>query len=113
MFEQIRNGVELLLLVGLAIMQLGRWSQKTEDGPSDALRIAKEGLAKVESTANDLRRHKHAWQDFLNSRFTELDRVYARKREVELEFQNLRDKQDADCDRITACEERFEKLSGV
>lgn len=111
MFQQVKDIVELLLLVALAIVQVGRWSQKTEDGPTDALRTAKEALAKTESTAGDLRKHKHAWQDFLNNRFTELDRTYARKREVELELQNIRDRQEADCDRITECEVKCERLS--
>lgn len=111
--EQALQIGQMLLLVILAILQLGRWSQKTEDGPTDAVRIAKEAKSRAEETANDLRKHKHHWQDFLNSRYTELDRTYARKREVELEFQNIKDKQESDCDRITAVEERVEKILGV
>jgi peptidoglycan hydrolase CwlO-like protein len=113
MLQQVVDVGEILLLVILTILQLGRWSQKTEDGPSDAIRIAKQGLAKAESTANDLRRHKHAWQNYLNTRFTEYDRTYARKREVELEMNNILTKIDADCDRITELEERIRKFSGV
>lgn len=104
---------ELLLLVLLAILQLGRWSQKTENGPADAIRIAKDAKDKADETANDLRKHKNSWQDFLNARYTVLDNTYARKREVELELTNIRDKQDNDCDRITALEERVERLSEV
>lgn len=113
MFQQIRDVVELLLLVALAVLQLGRWSQKTEDRPSDAMRIASQAMARAEATANDLRRHKRAWQDYLNTRFSTYDSIYARRREVELEFRNIKDKQDADCDRITSTEERLRGLSGV
>jgi chromosome segregation and condensation protein ScpB len=111
MMQQIRDVVELLLLVGLAVVQLGRWSQKTEDGPTDALRIAKDALKKAEDIGYELRKHKHAWQDYLNSRFTTYDQVYSRKREVELELQNIRDRQDADGDRLTDIEKKVDRFS--
>lgn len=111
--ENIRNYIELALLIGLTIMQLGRWSQKTEDGPSDALRIAKEAKEKADKVDSDLRSHKHAYQNFLNTQYHELDRIYSRKREVQLEFINVRDKQDSDCDRITDVEKTVAKLLGV
>jgi hypothetical protein len=111
--DKIVSIAELILLLLLSILQLGRWSQKTEDKPSDAVRMAKDALAKVEATAADLRKHKHAWQDYLNTRYTTYDTVYARKREVELELRNIAERQETNCDRLTELEQKLERLSGV
>lgn len=111
--QQIRDVVELLLLVGLALIQVARWTQKTEDAPSEALRTANEAKRRAESAQAEVRAHKRTWQEYLNTRFITYDRTYARKREVELQLQNMRDKQDNDCDRITALEEKLERLAGV
>lgn len=111
--EQLLQAGELLLLVLLAILQLGRWSKKTEDGPADALRIAKDAKRKADETADGLRKHKHEWNGYLQTRFNELDKVYARKREVELELRTITTKQDSDCDRITGLEERIGRVTGV
>lgn len=111
--EHVLQAAELLLLVVLTLLQLGRWSRRTEEGPADALRIAKDVQKKVDLIEAALNRHKHAWQDFLNGRFTELDRTYARKREVELQLETITAKQDSDCDRITTLEEKIGRLSGV
>lgn len=101
-------------------MQLGRWSQKTEDGPQDALRIAKAAMAKAEALRRDMRdlgdsarRTRHQLQEHIAAHNTEMDKVYARRREVELEMKSIVDKQDADCDRITEVEARINKLTGV
>jgi len=105
MRELLQSG-ELILLIILAVLQLGRWSQKTEDEPSNASRVAREALAKANDLANDLRRHKRAWREFLNARYTDLDRIYARKREVELEIENIKE-------RVTDTEVKIERISGV
>lgn len=110
MLQQVLQYGELLLLILLTLVSLGKWVQKREDVDVDGARNIKSASAKADEVAADLRKHKHAWQDFLNNRFTELDRTYARKREVELEMQNIRDKVDADCDRISAIEDTLTSL---
>lgn len=111
--EKYLNAGQLLLLVVLTLMQLARWTQKTEDGSSEAKRIAKEALTKANECFEALRKHKHAWYEFRNNRFSELDITYARKREIELELAAIRDRVDADCDRITSVEQMVRKLTGV
>lgn len=111
--QQLLQYGELLLLLLLTLVSLGKWVQKREDGDADGLRTANDAMAKADGVAADLRRHKHTWQEFLNTRYTEMDRTYARKREVELEIQNLRDKIDADCDRITALEETLTSIQAI
>lgn len=113
MGQYIFPAAELTLLIVLTLLQLGRWGRKTEEGPTEALRIAKEAQRRADELGMDLRRHKHAWQDFLNNRFTEFDRIYARKREVELQLETVINKQDTDCDRITAVEDKVGRLTGV
>lgn len=108
--EQLLQAAELLLLVVLAILQLGRWSKQTEDGPVDALRIARDVQRKVDDTAEDLRKHKHAWNNYLQTQYTELDKVYARKREVELELQKLSLRLDVEENRIDSLENRIRIL---
>lgn len=110
MLQQLLQYGELLLLLLLTLISLGKWVQKREDDDVDGERNFKSAMAKAEEVALDLRKHKHAWQDFLNNRFTEFDRTYARKREVELEMQNIRDKVDADCDRVSAIEDTLTSL---
>jgi hypothetical protein len=111
--DRFLQAAELALLVTLTILQLGRWARKTEEAPEDALRVAKDALRKTEALEQEFRRHKHAWQDFLNNRYTELDRTYARAREVELQLETIVAKQDADCDRITVIEEKARRIQGV
>lgn len=111
--EHLLNAAQLILLLVLTVMQLGRWSQKTEDGPTDALRIAKDALAKALSVSNDLRRHKHNYQDYINSRPAQLDATYARKREVELELETVNAKVEINCERVEAIEGKIERFSGV
>lgn len=113
MLETLNHIGQLVLLLVLAILQLGRWSQKTEEGPGDALRIAKEADKKADDIALDLRKHKHEWNNFRNVLYNELDKTYARRREVELELKTITTKQDNDCDRITAVEERVNRVAGV
>ena len=104
---------ELTLLVILTLLQLGRWSQKTEEGPADAVRIAKDAARRIDGLEEEFRKHRHSWHEYLNRRFVDLDRTYARKREVELQFETISARQESDADRLTALEEKSRRFSGV
>ena len=92
--EAVREWAELALLVIVLLMSVGRWAQKQEETPVtlSALRDT------VEKNHEEFRRHKHWWNNWLNTHGYELDKVYARKETVNVQVEAL-------CERISRLEE--------
>lgn len=109
--------LETILLVALTLVQLSRWSQKQEDTPALTAQKLKAELDAAKAIAEEAKgiaiKYRHEFNNFLQTRFYELDKTYTRKDLVDLQIKNLGEKVDDDCDRITALEQKWDRLAGV
>jgi hypothetical protein len=113
MLKEILPYGELLLLVVLTILQLGRWSQKREDTPQSLARDLTTLKQLEEKHYEEFRRHRHDYNNFLQNVDYKNDRRYVRRDVYEAEKKAIVDKQESDCERLSELETWRNRFVGI
>ena len=104
---------ELILLIILTLLQAGRWSQKQEASPESTAKGLLSLEAEVRKNYDEFRRHRHEWNNYLQTVDYRNDQRYVRRDIYEVEKTSIKEKQEADEERLTEIENWRNKTMGI
>lgn len=104
--QEFTNYAELILLVLLALLQLGRWSQKTEEAPTEIARDVRDLRKDVRTYRERADATHHKLNGHIHLHTHELDMVYVRRETHIAEHQILELK-------LKQLESRVERVEGT
>lgn len=95
----MKEYIELGLLVVLTLLQLGKWTQKVEDGDKESITILKRSLWAIRKDQNELK--------------VRVDNQLVTRREFDKECDSAREYREEMERRVALCETRWERAIGA
>lgn len=106
MLDRLLNIGEFLLVVVLAILQVGRWAQKSEDTPEALAKDLSKCRAEHDKSIEEIKREIRN-QEFQNAK------LFARKDVLDEKFRRIEEGHEALGGRVESLEEWQRKVIGI